>query len=570
MSVHEERDNMKPDPLTSKMDQMARLRATFVAQLPGRIATIRHLFDEVAVDREDRGKVADLHRHFHNLKGTGGAFGFVDLAASAALGEAAIAELFDQAMVPGDWHERVACAIEAVSLHVAGIANAPLLQVVVSSGQADTPSADGGTQGRGRLVYLCDDEPGPLKQLASQLACFGYETVTFTDVETLHVAVLMRHPDCVVMDISFPESRDLGTRIVAQLNQETQRPLTSVFLSGRDDFEARLHAVKAGGSAYFHKPVRATHLAATLDELTQQRLPEPFRILVVDDEPEVAAYHSMILENAGMLTERVVEPHHALAALESFGPDMVLMDMYMPGCSGSDLAMMIRQLPDYFALPIVYLSSETDRRKQLVAMRMGADAFMAKPVLPDELVSAVAIRAERMRALRSLIARDSLTSLFNHTTTTQMLESALALAQRRGSTLCFAMIDIDNFKRINDHFGHPVGDQVIVALARVLQQQLRGSDIVGRYGGEEFAVILQDATFLQAVALIDKLRQIFSRIVFHAAGEEFRCTFSAGVADCVGRARAEILCEAADVALYAAKRQGRDRVVAADDSMRRI
>lgn len=570
MNLESDSRELNADPLASKRDQVARLRAAFVAQLPGRIAAIRLLFDEIVGSGENCAKVVDLHRHFHNLKGTGGAFGFMDLCQTAERGEAAVAELFECAEISADWCDRLAHVIEAVSIDAASLGKDPVRQVTLSSKlAADTMAPEVASHGHGRLVYLCDDEPGPLEQLASQLACFGYETATFTDVESLRVAVLVRHPDCVVMDIRFPKGGDLGTRIVAQLNMEVKRPLTTVFLSGRDDFEARLHAVQVGGSAYFHKPVRATQLAATLDELTHHRQPEPFRILVIDDDPEVAAYHCMILEDAGMLTRQVVEPQRALEALEAFGPDMVLMDIYMPGCAGSDLALMIRQMPDYFALPIVYVSSETDRRKQLVAMRIGADAFMAKPVEPDELVSAVAIRAERMRALRSLIARDSLTSLFNHTTTTQMLGAALALAQRRGASLCFAMIDIDHFKLVNDRFGHPVGDQVIVALARVLQQQLRGSDIVGRYGGEEFAVILQDATLSQAMMLLDKLRQIFSQIVFHAGGEEFRCTFSAGVADCIGRVRAEILCDAADIALYEAKRLGRDRVVAANDGLRR-
>lgn len=570
MSTRNDGGETNAGPPASRRDQVARLREVFVSQLPARIAAIRQLFDEITGDGDDPGKVADLHRHFHNLKGTGGAFGFMDLAETAERGEAVVAEMIARAIAPTGWHARVARAIEAISVQAACSGKVPGGPLVMSLDVVDDAAQpERAAQGRGRLVYLCDDEAGPLEQLASQLTCFGYETATFTDVESLRVAVLMRHPDCVVMDISFPESRDLGTQIIARLNTETPTPLTTVFLSGRDDFDARLHAVQAGGAAYFHKPVRATQLAATLDELTQRRRPEPFRVLVIDDEPEIGAYHCMILEDAGMLTEHVVEPQRALDALVEFGPDMVLMDIYMPGCSGSDLALMIRQMPDYFALPIVYVSSETDRRKQLVAMRIGADAFMAKPVVPEELVSAVAIRAERMRALRSLIARDSLTSLFNHTTITQMLETALALACRRGMSLCFAMIDIDHFKRVNDRFGHPAGDQVIVALARVLQQQLRGSDIVGRYGGEEFAVILQDATLAQAVALLDKLRQAFARIVFHADGEDFRCTFSAGVADGGGRVRAEVLCDAADIALYEAKRLGRDRVVASSTDLRR-
>ena len=401
-----------------------------------------------------------------------------------------------------------------------------------------------------------------LEQLAAQLACFGYEVSCFTRVEDFCDAVRAKRPDCVVMDIQFPESRNQGTEAIFALNHETDPPLTTVFLSARADFEARLNAVQAGGAAYFVKPVKAINLAGTLDELTQEGEREPYRILVVDDEPEIATYHCIMLEEAGMLTAAVSEPGNVLSVLNSFRPDMVLMDMYMPGCSGADLAMVIRQMPDHFALPIVYLSSETDRHKQLVAMRIGADGFLSKPVIPADLVSAVAIRAERMRALRAMIVSDSLTGLFNHTAITQLLENAIAAADRRRSEVCFAMLDLDNFKHINDTRGHPVGDQVILALSRMLRQQLRSSDIVGRYGGEEFAIILQDASLSEALKLIDRLREHFSQVLFSAGEEDFSCSFSGGVARYAGDGSIESLIEAADRALYRAKEGGRNCIVA--------
>jgi diguanylate cyclase (GGDEF)-like protein len=139
-------------------------------------------------------------------------------------------------------------------------------------------------------------------------------------------------------------------------------------------------------------------------------------------------------------------------------------------------------------------------------------------------VTAVAIRAERMRTLRTLMARDSLTGLYNHTTTTQLLDIALSNATRQETALCFVMIDVDRFKSVNDTYGHPVGDQVLLALARVLQQRLRNSDIVARYGGEEFAVILNEIEMERAFQIIDQLREDFSKVRFHANDIEFSCT----------------------------------------------
>ena len=262
-----------------------------------------------------------------------------------------------------------------------------------------------------------------------------------------------------------------------------------------------------------------------------------------------------------MVTMQLTDPTQALAALAEFRPDMVLMDMYMPGCNGREVAQVIRQVPDYVGLPIVYLSSETDRAKQFSAMRIGAEGFLTKPVVAQELVAAVAIRAERMRTLRSLMARDSLTGLFNHTTTTQLLEKALAAAERDHSPLCFVMLDIDQFKTINDRYGHPMGDQVILALSRLLQQRLRSADIVGRYGGEEFAAILQNIQPQQAAQLIDQLRADFAKLSFHTPTGQFCCSFSAGIASYPSHSRLELLREAADKALYAAKRNGRNRVI---------
>ena len=262
-----------------------------------------------------------------------------------------------------------------------------------------------------------------------------------------------------------------------------------------------------------------------------------------------------------MVTRTAHELETVLGVLGEFRPDLVLMDMYMPLCSGRDLAKLIRQVPDYVGLPIVFLSSETDQKKQFSAMRIGVEGFLTKPIEPYHLVTTVALRAERMRALRSLMMRDSLTGLFNHTAITQFLDSAVVAARRQNHTVCFAMIDVDRFKSVNDTYGHQVGDQVLLALARVLQQSLRQTDLVGRYGGEEFVVILHDVTLEKAEQIMQQLREDFSNVLFHARDVEFSCTFSCGIAAFPQLESMETLREAADKAMYQAKHSGRNRVV---------
>ncbi len=547
----------------SIQEKITALRATFLEQLPERIERAQALFARLLEDPYDPfDAITDLHRLFHSLKGTGKSFGFLKLGQAVEQAEKWTNTHLSRPTFPlsTEWLEKM----EEYIYHVASQAK----EINLQSGQEEllftlTPStAIDSAQKENRLLYICDDEILTVEKLTSQLKCFGFKTKNFTDTTTLEIAVLSDPPHAVIMDIIFPHGQNAGTNVMKSLRQTMSQNVPVIFLSSRQDFAARLAAVQAGGMAYFQKPVTIMELVTAIDNLTDQQQPDPFRILIIDDETDISAYHSLILESAGMTTRQCNDPSTTLEMLQEFRADIVLMDIYMPSCNGSELATLIRQVPNYIGLPIIYLSAETDRKKQNSAMRIGAEGFLTKPVIPDELVAAVTIRAERMRTLRSLMTRDSLTGLFNHTTITQLLESTIALTKRCEGILCFAMIDIDHFKLVNDNHGHPVGDQVILALSRILLQRLRNSDVVGRYGGEEFAVILQDITMDRAFKLLDQLRSDFSQVVFHSQKGDFSCNFSAGIACFKPHDTMESLRETADKALYEAKRAGRNRICA--------
>ena len=345
-----------------------------------------------------------------------------------------------------------------------------------------------------------------------------------------------------------------------QSGRET--PLPTVFISSQGSLTNRLSAVRAGSSAYLVKPVNMIELCSTLSLLTSVVRPEPYRIMIVDDDPQLAEYHAVILQDAGMITLTVNDPLQVMSPLFEFNPDLILMDMYMPGCNGMELAKAIRQIGTYFSIPIVYLSSETDIDKQFQAMQTGGDAFLTKPIEPHRLVSSVAVRAERMKIIRSSMVRDSMTGLFNHTSTKEHLDTAVAQAQRKQEEVCFAMIDVDKFKMVNDTHGHPMGDHVLIALARLIRQRVRKADTVGRFGGEEFAVILPGCSVSEAVSLINELRESFTAVRFQVKDEAFSCTFSCGVAPLSHYGDATALIAGADEALYIAKNNGRNQVVA--------
>jgi diguanylate cyclase (GGDEF)-like protein len=193
-------------------------------------------------------------------------------------------------------------------------------------------------------------------------------------------------------------------------------------------------------------------------------------------------------------------------------------------------------------------------------MGEGGDDFLTKPIKPRHLIATVRTRASRARNLKARMVRDSLTGLYNHTYTLQLLEDAASRARRDGRPLTFAMLDIDHFKKVNDNYGHPMGDRVLKSLALFLKQRLRKTDHIGRYGGEEFAVVLPDTDAASAHRLLDEIRRRFAEIPYPAQPRDLTCTFSCGLAQLEDHLDAASLSARADQALYAAKRAGRNQV----------
>jgi diguanylate cyclase (GGDEF)-like protein len=235
------------------------------------------------------------------------------------------------------------------------------------------------------------------------------------------------------------------------------------------------------------------------------------------------------------------------------------MDMYMPHFNGVEATRVLRQMPAYNSLPIVYVSGESEVSMQVEALRLGGDQFLGKPFNPVLLAAIVKTKIERFREIQRSTSLDGLTGLLNHTAAKSHLKH-LAEHTLADGTLTVAMIDIDHFKSINDTYGHPVGDQVIRGLAWLLKGRLRSSDLIGRYGGEEFMIALPGVDLEQAKSVIDRIRKDFSTLPHAHPDGAVYATFSAGIAAYPMFNTAISLTEGADNALLQAKRKGRNRV----------
>ncbi|MFZ2542345.1 MAG: diguanylate cyclase [Gallionella sp.] len=412
-------------------------------------------------------------------------------------------------------------------------------------------------------IFVVTDDRKLADELKTQLSYFGYDVRVFYTLADFRLGIQSAPSVLVLMDTTFPGDKQGGVTAMYEIQQGRETLVPVIFFSAHDTVAARLEAVRAGSIAYLSKPLNIGSLIDKLDIMSSDQAPE-YRVLIVDDSLSLATYHAAVLEQAGMAVRVVSNPLKAIDVSLEFTPNLILIDIYMPECNGMELAKVIRQLDAFVSIPIVFLSTESNLDTQLVAMGLGGDAFLTKPIRPEHLISAVTSRIRRSLMLHSLMVRDSLTGLLNHTTIKDRLSDEVARAKRQNKPLSFAMVDIDNFKRVNDTYGHSVGDGVIKSLSRLLKQRLRASDLVGRYGGEEFAVVLIDTDEATAMNVLNALRNDFSLLLHLSEQHEFSVTFSCGVAEISQFPDANRLSDAADKALYKAKHAGRNQVVLAN------
>lgn len=542
------------EPRPKLQDRLAALQNDFQRHLPARMANIQAAWDASRASVQDPAAQAEFFRLVHSLAGAGATFGYRVLGERARDLELRLKVL---ASDPGDGAAAVVAPLLAGLYACAE--QGPDMPIAQSLPTPKIPR----DETEERLIYLLDDDAQLCAEVARQLGNYGYQIESFQDVEAAQSALERRKPDAWILDVNLAEGNREGPRFSLQ-NKIVQPGGPSVmYISFEDSWDARLATVRAGGRAYLTKPLDITALVDQLDRLTGRGEHEPYRILIVDDTELIARHYAEVLQAGGMQTEVQSDPGQLLNSIAQYKPELILMDLYMPGCTGVEAAQVLRQNPAYLNIPIVYLSTESGFEQQMAALRVGGDDFLKKPIDDAHLLDAVAIRVERFRTLSNLMARDSLTGLYNHITLKLALESELERAHRSHATTTFAMIDIDHFKSVNDRFGHPVGDAVIKNLARLLTQRLRKSDIVGRYGGEEFALILGDTDAAKALVLLNELRTRFADITHSHGTETFTVSFSAGIATAPPQSAMHDLITAADQALYQAKRSGRNRVVAA-------
>lgn len=553
-------------PNISVIEKLQELRKDYTSTLPRKMGAIEDLWRTLQDSQWNQDCLATIHRHTHSLAGSGTTFGFENISQSARALDMEFKFLMENIVIPdADTIADIKVKLESLkrACDEAGQTGKQTIdqEYFSSLHLSDTQSASPEYH-----IMLFEEASGSNAQLAKQLEGFDYQVSIHTlnkqiISDEMQMQIQQQNPKVFVFSVD--EFNEDTQRIVSEFKQRFSSDIPFFFISNSGEMQHRLNAVRCGSDAFYLSPFDTTAFVDQLDGFCNKAQTEPYRVMIIDDSASLANAYSMFLQQAGISTQVIIDPLQTCNVLCEFKPDLILLDMYMPSCSGPELAAVIRQQITYASVPIVYLSAESDVSTQLNAMSLGGDDFLTKPIKPSHLIRAVKIRAERYRNLRGYMIRDSLTGLFNHSKTEEQLHIELSRAERNQHFLAYAMVDIDHFKSINDSYGHAAGDMVIKSLARLMQKTLRKTDIVGRYGGEEFAALLYNANPEQAFDIMENLRTDFEKIEHSYNNQTFKVSFSCGIALYPTEKKAEDLHKAADEALYQAKQQGRNRIVLA-------
>ena len=302
------------------------------------------------------------------------------------------------------------------------------------------------------------------------------------------------------------------------------------------------------------------------------------RVLLAEDNLTQASIMMDYLENNGHEVIHVKDATSVFSAVDNHSPDVILLARHLSGIDGIHICRSLKNNSETSGIPIIMLTNKSTTSDKIVGLRAGADDYIPEPCDEDELTAVIIARLrtksewddlkQTTRQLREMLTKvetlasvDSLTGLFNRRRFEAVIEKEFKRSMRYNVSLSCLMLDIDHFKKVNDTFGHSVGDGVLLETVKIIQNNIRDVDTVARWGGEEFIIMSPNTSKNNALVVADRIRKSMANQSFPNVGDK-KITISIGIADIPDQAinTKEQLINAADQALYGAKKSGRNRV----------
>lgn len=292
-------------------------------------------------------------------------------------------------------------------------------------------------------------------------------------------------------------------------------------------------------------------------------------ILLVDDNPDNLKILAQVIEGQEYDVSFAMSGDEVFDSLSVSIPDLILLDVMMPGMDGFEVCEKLKSMEPYKDIPVIFLTARTDSEDLVHGFESGAVDYIAKPFHRSELLARVKTHLElkksrdtlneMLRRLEQLSVTDALTGIYNRRFLMEEMKNLKMHTERYGTFFSIAICDIDNFKNINDKFGHDYGDYVLKSITTIINNNIRAQDFFGRWGGEEFLLVLPNTDAAGAYVICEKLRSIVSNESFSFKDKTQNVTMTFGISQSIIDYSVDDTIKHADVALYKGKNSGKNR-----------
>ena len=543
-------------------DKFERIRELYVESFPEKIQILRQCWAGLNSAQEYHQPLSNLRVEVHNIAGSSGSHEFNDIHVLAKKVEHKILEVIDEKTT---WTKDKQATGNLVQQLVDVLEN-ELLNFNFSDEQEDNiPRLDSlQLSHRELVIFIVSHRSVELSLLSNLLESRGFTVIAFSTIERAQAMAQTVAPSIVVLDLGDANQIILNKNTKDAFEAVDNQLPAFVVISRRDDVDTRKMAAKFEAEAFFATPINAHNFSSTLDVILESRGTNGCRVLLIDKEKKRISYIEKALIHENIQSRAISIIDSIVDELVNFKPDLILIAYDKDDTYWQDGARIIRLHESHFNMPIVFLVEEECRQAKLDALHAGADDCIYGNELQDEQLQILKQRILRFRRANHLIIMDSLTGALNRDAFLERANEEISLAIRRKESICLAMIDVDHFKQINDENGHVVGDYVLRHISDYLNNRLRRSDVVGRYAGDEFLVLLPDTDLDSAYLVLDMIRKNLVAHNIKVNNADVRVSISLGLiaARPTEPLDIETLIVDADKKLYEAKVAGRNMLVA--------
>jgi diguanylate cyclase (GGDEF)-like protein len=527
-------------------------RDVFVRQLPKRIAAIEEIWARLSTGSWDPRQLEALYDRVQEISEASKALSLFQLNESVFSLEVYLGTFVGTGVQPS------AEQVDAISGLVRALDTAARVELAAAS----EPRHGVVT------VFVLGQKGGLTTEIGTALNRIDSDVHFFTDVGTLLQQIDQKPPKVIIADTAMlPQIGPLSAEL-ARLREQTALGIPLLFISDSSALQLRVDALRAGGDGFFISPFDAEAIATQIRELVLPDGRMPYRVLIVEDDPTQAEFAASILRKAGMEVLPVTEPTQVVHHLREFRPDLILMDIYMPEVDGIELTKVIREYPEFIALPIVFLSGEQNTDKQLDALSVGGDDFVAKPIRPKHLQAVVEARIRRARQLQRATGHpakhDRVTGLFSRQHFIDEIAKLIETSPE-DSAVAVLCVQPDGLNRLREQLGVGGIDHLIFELGSAIEARVERTDLAARIDEHRLGILIRRGPSTDLEAIADGLRR---QVADHRFSDAAALTVSVGIYAMDGRSRdANGLIRRAVSACDAAARHGGNRTQAYRDGI---